>query len=125
MTDHPSGTLDIEAAEALEKQFDSSLVTRYNGAWLASFMYCFSSASAASISSVPDGCSVIGISPVVRFQLHQLSPIVGGEAAMLTRIKKSGRRNMSMSGTTRSLRPEETLLRPEQGPKEEQAISSA
>ncbi|MCP4334588.1 MAG: TRAP transporter fused permease subunit, partial [Gammaproteobacteria bacterium] len=41
MTEHPSGTLDIEAAEALEKQYDSSLVTRENGPALTQFLYYF------------------------------------------------------------------------------------
>ncbi len=39
MVDHPSGTLDIEATEALEKQYDSSLVTRDNGAALVQVLY--------------------------------------------------------------------------------------
>ncbi len=39
MVDHPSGTLDIEATDALEKQYDSSLVTRDNGAGLARVLY--------------------------------------------------------------------------------------
>ena len=46
MTEHPSGTLDIEAAEALEKQYDSSLVTRDNGPLLTQFLYYFSIAFA-------------------------------------------------------------------------------
>ena len=39
MAEHPSGTLDVEAAEALEKQYDSSLVTRDNGATLKQVLY--------------------------------------------------------------------------------------
>ena len=39
MTDHPSGTLDIEATEALEKQYDASLVTRDNGAGFTRILY--------------------------------------------------------------------------------------
>jgi len=46
MVDHPSGTLDIEAAAALEKQYDSSLVTRSNGAVVGPFLYYFSIAFA-------------------------------------------------------------------------------
>ncbi|MCP4287729.1 MAG: TRAP transporter permease, partial [Gammaproteobacteria bacterium] len=46
MTEHPSGTLDIEAAEALEKQYDSSLVTRENGPALTQFLYYFAIAFA-------------------------------------------------------------------------------
>ena len=39
MVDHPSGTLNIEATEALEKQYDASLVTRDNGAGLTRALY--------------------------------------------------------------------------------------
>ena len=39
MIEHPSGTLDIEAAEELEKQYDSALVTRDNGAVLKRILY--------------------------------------------------------------------------------------
>ncbi len=39
MIEHPAGTLDIEATEALEKQYDSSLVTRDNGPALARVLY--------------------------------------------------------------------------------------
>ena len=39
MAENPVGTLDVEAAEALEKQYDSSLVTRDNGAGLARVLY--------------------------------------------------------------------------------------
>ena len=39
MVDNPSGTLDIEAAAALEKKYDSSLVTRSNGAVVGPFLY--------------------------------------------------------------------------------------
>ena len=46
MVEHPSGTLDVEAAEALEKQYDSSLVTRDNGAGLARALYYFAIAFA-------------------------------------------------------------------------------
>ncbi|MDH3792353.1 MAG: TRAP transporter fused permease subunit, partial [Rhodospirillales bacterium] len=39
MIEHPTGTLDIEAAEELEKQYDSALVTRDNGAVLKRILY--------------------------------------------------------------------------------------
>lgn len=39
MGEHPSGTLDIEATDELEKQYDSSLVTRDNGTPLARILY--------------------------------------------------------------------------------------
>ena len=39
MTEQPTGKLDIEAAEALEKQYDTSLITRDNGAGLARALY--------------------------------------------------------------------------------------
>ena len=39
MVEHPTGTLDVEATEALEKQYDSSLVTRDNGPGLARVLY--------------------------------------------------------------------------------------
>jgi TRAP-type uncharacterized transport system fused permease subunit len=39
MIEHPSGTLDVEAAEKLEKQYDSALVTRDNGTVLARILY--------------------------------------------------------------------------------------
>jgi TRAP transporter 4TM/12TM fusion protein len=46
MVEHPTGTLDVEAAEALEKQYDSSLVTRDNGAQLKRALYFFAIAFA-------------------------------------------------------------------------------
>jgi TRAP transporter 4TM/12TM fusion protein len=46
MVEHPTGTLDVEAAEALEKQYDSSLVTRDNGASLKRALYVFAIAFA-------------------------------------------------------------------------------
>ena len=46
MVEHPTGTLDVEAAEALEKQYDSSLVTRDNGARLRRALYFFAIAFA-------------------------------------------------------------------------------
>ena len=39
MVEAPTGKLDVEAAEALEKQYDSSLVTRNNGPALARVLY--------------------------------------------------------------------------------------
>ena len=39
MVENPTGKLDVEAAEALEKQYDSSLVTRDNGVGLARVLY--------------------------------------------------------------------------------------
>ena len=39
MVEHPTGKLDVGAAEALEKQYDSSLVTRDNGAGLRRVLY--------------------------------------------------------------------------------------
>ncbi len=39
MIDHPSGTLDVEATEKLEKQYDSALATRDNGAGLSRVLY--------------------------------------------------------------------------------------
>ena len=46
MVEHPSGTLDVEAVEALEKQYDSSLVTRQNGAVVSKFLFWFAIAFA-------------------------------------------------------------------------------
>ncbi|MEE9587013.1 MAG: TRAP transporter large permease subunit, partial [Hyphomicrobiaceae bacterium] len=46
MVEHPPGTLDVEAAEALEKQYDSSLVTRDNGVGFARVLYCIAIAFA-------------------------------------------------------------------------------
>ncbi|MCZ6587952.1 MAG: TRAP transporter fused permease subunit, partial [Alphaproteobacteria bacterium] len=39
MVENPTSTLDVEAVEALEKQYDSSLVTRDNGAALKRVLY--------------------------------------------------------------------------------------
>jgi TRAP transporter 4TM/12TM fusion protein len=46
MVEHPTGKLDVEATEALEKQYDSSLVTRDNGASLKRALYFFAIAFA-------------------------------------------------------------------------------
>ncbi len=46
MVEHPPGTLDVEAVEALEKQYDSSLVTRQNGAVVSKFLFWFAIAFA-------------------------------------------------------------------------------
>jgi len=46
MIEHPSGTLDVEAAEKLEKQYDSALATRDNGAGLSRILYYFAIAFA-------------------------------------------------------------------------------
>ena len=46
MVDQPIGKLDVEATEALEKQYDSSLVTRDNGPLLARILYWFAIAFA-------------------------------------------------------------------------------
>jgi TRAP transporter 4TM/12TM fusion protein len=39
MVEHPAGTLDIEAADKLEKKYDTALVTRDNGAVLKRILY--------------------------------------------------------------------------------------
>jgi TRAP transporter 4TM/12TM fusion protein len=39
MVEHPAGTLDVEAAAELEKQYDSALATRDNGALLKRILY--------------------------------------------------------------------------------------
>ena len=46
MVDQTPGKLDIEATEALEKQYDSSLVTRDTGTLLSQVLYCFAIAFA-------------------------------------------------------------------------------
>ncbi|MCJ8337863.1 MAG: TRAP transporter fused permease subunit [Pseudomonadales bacterium] len=46
MTSNNTGTLDTEALNELEKQFDSSLITRDNGAFLSRGLYYFASAFA-------------------------------------------------------------------------------